>query len=371
MLYYILPKIYTKIIVTPQDHVDKCPLYISHSLCRYYTDMHTKFEMVKKNSTELVNVYDNDNIIEDAIMCTPNPFNKVEAYSELFYELVEFLIVSDNNYECFLNKQINILHITPNYYDSYNSFEYFKKTYNYTHTNSYTHFNTVNDYMLSANTDKFEFMFFELPIYDFQDLNKYIIHFLQIVMIIIKTQRANGCCLIKLNYIYHKPIIDILFLLSSLYSKLHLIKPTLMDTTDYKYVFCEGFVNSLDQSDMNDLNYKILDDFLNKSDLKNITQIIHYSTPAYFIYKINEINLIIGQQQLELFRQLLNIYMGQNKLYKLSQFKKKQNQKHVDWCNKMKIPCNTHFDQISNLYPNKLLNRMVDVNLDNTVNPFR
>jgi hypothetical protein len=181
-------------------------------------------------------------------------------------------------------------------------------------------------------------MFFEIPVYDFQDVNQYIIHVLQIVMIILKAQCDNGCCLIKLNYIYHKPIIDILFLLSSVYSKIYLIKPTLMDNTDYKYVFCKHFNNSPEISNQ---NYKLLAAFLHKPDLQNITQLIDYDTPAYFIYKINEINLIIGQQQLELCRQLLHIYMGQNQLYKLDQYKQKNIQKCVDWCIKMNIPYHT------------------------------
>ena len=230
-----------------------------------------------------------------------------------------------------------MLYITSHYDDSYNSFEFIKKKYNYAHTNHYTHFNTISNYINSNNTDKFEFMFFELPVFNFQDVNQYIIHVLQIVMIILKTQCDNGCCLIKLNYIYHKPIIDVLFLLSSLYSKIYLIKPTLMDTTDCKYVFCKSFNNS---SELSNQNYKLLDIYLNKPDLQNVTQLINYDIPAYFIYKINEINLITGQQQLELCRQLLYIYMGPNQLYKLDQYKQKNIQKWADWCVKMHIPYN-------------------------------
>ena len=320
MLYYLLPKIDTKLIVTPCDNVEECPLYISHSLYKYSNAIQTKLKIIQKHNAE-------------SLLC---PFNKIETYS-VFYELVEFLIVSNNNYECFITHPTKILYITPHYDESHNSVEFIKKKYNYTHTNSYTHFNNVVDYFKSNNTDKFEFMFFELPGYDFQDVNQYIIHVLQIVMIILKTQCDNGCCLIKLNYIYHKPIIDILFLLSAVYSKIYLIKPTMMDTTDYKYVFCKYFNNSPDISNQ---NYKLLDTFLHKPDLQNITQLINYDTPAYFIYKINEINLIIGQQQLELYRQLLHIYMGQNQLYKLDQYKQKNIQKWIDWCSKMNIPYN-------------------------------
>ena len=337
MLYYLLPKIDTKLIVTPCDNVEKCPLYISHSLYKYSNAIQTKLKIIQNHNDKVLLVENERNFLSQT-HTRPRPCNKLETYSELFYELVEFLIVSNNNYECFITQPTKILCITSHYDDSHNSFQFIKKKYNYTHTNSYTHFNNVVDYFNSNNTGKFEFMFFELPVYDFQDVNQYIIHALQIVMIILKTQGDNGCCLIKLNYIYHKPIIDILFLLSSVYSKIYLIKPTLMDTTDYKYVFCKYFNNSPDISNQ---NYKLLDTFLNKPDLQNITQLIDYDTPAYFIYKINEINLIIGQQQLELCRQLLHIYMGQNQLYKLDQYKQKNIQKWIDWCSKMNIPYNT------------------------------
>ena len=335
MLYYLLPKIDTKLIVTPCDNVEKCPLYISHSLYKYSNAIQTKLKIIKKCNIEAA--IENEYNFLSQTHAIHTPFNKQETYSELFYELVEFLIVSNNNYEGFITQQTKILYITSHYNDSHNSVEFVKNKNNYTHTNSYTHFNNASDYFNSNNTDKFEFMFFELPVYDFQDVNQYIIHVLQIVMIILKTQSDKGCCLIKLNYIYHKPIIDILFLLSSVYSKIYLIKPTLMDNTDYKYVFCKHFNNSPEISNQ---NYKLLDAFLHKPDLQNITQLIDYDTPAYFIYKINEINLIIGQQQLELCRQLLHIYMGQNQLYKLDQYKQKNIQKCVDWCIKMNIPYN-------------------------------
>jgi len=333
MLYYLLPKIDTKLIVTPCDNVEKCPLYISHSLYKYSNAIQNKLKIIQKHNDTIDNEY---NFLSQT-HAIHSPCDQIETYSELFYELVEFLIVSNNNCEYFITQPTKILYITSHYNDSHNSVEFIKNKYNYTHINSYTHFNNASDYFNSKNIDKFEFMFFEIPVYDFQDVNQYIIRVLQIVMIILKSQCDNGCCLIKLNYIYHKPIIDVLFLLSSVYSKIYLIKPTLMDTTDYKYVFCKHYNNSPDISNQ---NYKLLDTFLNKSDLKNITHIIDYDTPAYFIYKINEINLIIGQQQLELCRQLLHIYMGQNQLYKLDQYKQKNIQKCVDWCIKMNIPYN-------------------------------
>ena len=324
MLYYLLPKIDNKIIVSPSDNLKECELYISHSLYEYSKTMQTKLKIIQNHNT--------DHTIEKHLL------KKTPPYSELFYELVEFFIVSNNNHECCIIRPTKILFITPNYNDAHDSVEFVKNKNNCTHTNSYTHFNNAVDYFKSNNIDKFDFMFFELPIYDLKDVNQYIIHALEIVMIIIKTQRNKGCCLIKLNYIYHKPIIDILFLLSSVYSNIYLIKPTLINMTDYKYVFCKHFSNNTETTNQ---NYKLLDTFLHKPDLQNITQLIDYDTPAYFIYKINEINLIIGQQQLELSRQLLHIHMAENQLFKLDQYKQKNIQKCMDWCCKMNIPYNT------------------------------
>ena len=76
------------------------------------------------------------------------------------------------------------------------------------------------------------------------------------------------------------------------------------------------------------------------SNNENIKHIIDKDTPYFYINKIDDINNIIGQQQLETIDQAINIYKNKNKDDKLESLKKINIQKCVNWCEKMKIPFN-------------------------------
>jgi hypothetical protein len=84
-----------------------------------------------------------------------------------------------------------------------------------------------------------------------------------------------------------------------------------------------------------------------------ITNILHFDLPYYFLNKIDDINLIIGQQQLELFEQIINILLSKNKEDKIESLKKYNIQKCVQWCEKFKIPCNKFSDKINIFLPVK------------------
>ena len=60
--------------------------------------------------------------------------------------------------------------------------------------------------------------------------------------------------------------------------------------------------------------------------------------PCYFLNKIDDINIIIGQQQLEAINQIINIFKNKNKEDKIEIIKKTNIQKSVIWCEKFKIP---------------------------------
>jgi hypothetical protein len=56
--------------------------------------------------------------------------------------------------------------------------------------------------------------------------------------------------------------------------------------------------------------------------------------------KINDLNVMLGKQQLEAFSELLAIVKHKNKEEKLEIIKKMNIQKCVNWCEKYNIPCN-------------------------------
>jgi hypothetical protein len=76
-----------------------------------------------------------------------------------------------------------------------------------------------------------------------------------------------------------------------------------------------------------------------------VSSLLQTTLPSFFISKIEEFNVIYGQQQLEAYDQLINIINNKNKLDKIEALKKINIQKCIAWCDKYKIPCNKFIDK--------------------------
>ena len=86
-------------------------------------------------------------------------------------------------------------------------------------------------------------------------------------------------------------------------------------------------------------NYYRLIVFLKKLQDKSIISILDFDIPNYFLTKLDDMNIIIGQQQLESLDMVINILKNKNRLDKIETIKKSNIQKSVAWCDKYKIPC--------------------------------
>ena len=65
----------------------------------------------------------------------------------------------------------------------------------------------------------------------------------------------------------------------------------------------------------------------------------------------DDLNIIIGHQQLEALNQIINIFTNKNKEEKIESIKKLNIQKSVIWCEKYKIPCNKFSEKINMFLP--------------------
>jgi hypothetical protein len=84
---------------------------------------------------------------------------------------------------------------------------------------------------------------------------------------------------------------------------------------------------------------------------KNILSVIHQEIPYYFLNKIDDINIIIGQQQLECIDQITNVFKNNNKKERIEYIRKTNIQKSVHWCEKFKIPCNKFLEKTNIFLP--------------------
>ena len=391
MSYYILPKNINKIDINPKITNSNLNTYISHSLYNYYN----------KSINYLQKICDEEGILDinfllDNIVKTINPYeyiyskvpgsnysvSKLKPKTNLFYDIFE-IFSSLNILENYNNCNIKSIIISKNHSDID---DYLQLTRENFKDNNIFYENIEMDFINNINIqnkEKYDFIFYEkingLLNKENNIFNKSqdIINLLKLLMLIIKCQKTNGFTIIKIDSLFDKSIIDFLYILSSLFDKVLIIKPNTSNIITFeKYIVCKNFMFSANDSKQNFLstnNLNLLDNlylktenFLNMfnsfiesiSDYNilqkiNIKYLIQQDIPCHFINKLDEINIILGQQQLESIDNIINIIKNKNKDDKLELIKKANIQKSINWCEKYKIPYNKFIDKINIFLTNK------------------
>jgi hypothetical protein len=268
--------------------------------------------------------------------------SKLKPKTSIFYDLLE-ISSNLNIFDSFNSSQpINFLHISPNYVDSIECFEIFRDNYPDQHL-YFENFDIDNN--VSNNID-FDFLFYET------DSSNYYISFVHAIIAILRNQKLNGTSIVKIGDIFHKPVVDILYFLTSLYERVYICKPSTNNIITFdKFIVCKNFLHNKQSNNYLKLNYLKLIIFLKKLEDKNIMSILDFDIPCYFKNKIDDFNIIIGQQQLESLDQIITLYKNKNKHEKIEIIKKNNIQKSVSWCEKYKIPCNKFTEKINIFLP--------------------
>ena len=158
------------------------------------------------------------------------------------------------------------------------------------------------------------------------------------VIYAITMQKRGGHFVLKIFDIFSKLTIDILYILTRVYSEVYITKPfTSRLANSEKYIVCKNFLLDEDESDM------YISSFMNEFDkltqCDNIFSLLSFEHDYYFLNKIEEINIIMGQKQLENIITTLNIIGSRNNHDKIDSLKKINIQKCILWCEKYDIPC--------------------------------
>lgn len=185
-------------------------------------------------------------------------------------------------------------------------------------------------------------------------------------------QKQGGIFIMKLFDIFTKLSIDIVYLISMMYEKVHIVKPnTSRYANSERYIVAQGFKSDDGRRDWviqfapildkiptrfkNEINVKsehdvkleldtAINDDINKEieNVKmnaNILSLINEEIPRYFITRIEESNASIGQQQLDVISNTLSMIRNprQDKMEKMRII---SIQRCVLWCQKHKLPYN-------------------------------
>lgn len=162
-------------------------------------------------------------------------------------------------------------------------------------------------------------------------------------------QKRGGIFILKIFDAFMKHTIDLLYLLSSFYKQVYILKPnTSRYANSEKYIVCIGFLfDNKDSSKYvfylrNTLEAMLKDDALPHSFLK-------MPPSYYFIQKIEEYNSIFGQKQMQNIQCTMSLIEHKNKYEKIEMLMKINIKKCIEWCIRHNIDYFSFFEH-SNIF---------------------
>ena len=163
-------------------------------------------------------------------------------------------------------------------------------------------------------------------------------------------QKQGGTFILKIFDVFHKPTVDILYLLCYYYNNVSIMKPhTSRIANSEKYVVCQGF-KIADSG-------KIIEQFANLfSSITNpLASILPQEHDLYFLNKIEEMNAMVSFQQIENITSTLSIITNHRNTEKLEQYKKANVNKCIAWCEHNDIPYHVYHtaNQSTNIFLHK------------------
>jgi len=153
-------------------------------------------------------------------------------------------------------------------------------------------------------------------------------------------QKIGGHFVLKIFDIFEDCTIDILYLLNTFYEKVIIMKPyTSRYANSEKYIICKNFK----YDSISDLYPKFIGilKFFNGLDFNKycVHTILDIPIQNYYVNSINEMNAILGHQQMENILNTIKIITHKDKKQeKLSNLKSQNIQKCINWCIKNNMP---------------------------------
>ena len=362
MSYYTLPKNNNTIQITPTYNEDVCSVYTSSSLLNYYNDIKNQYINIftldkesYKNFNEVIKIINPYEYVYSKVPGSKFSVSKLKYTTSVFYDFFEIATIM-NIFDSFKEKNINILNVGFRNNNITECIEMMRENY----TDNILAFDEINNNEFEIiQKYNFDFLFFDnIDSNNIYDINSYCIDLIKNIMVILKNQNKQGISLIKITHIFYKPVVDIIYILTCLFEKVYIIKSTTSNVINFdKYLVCKNFQINDVKRELYDINYLklyevLLNLNLNLNARRNVVSLINYDIPYYFINKIDELNNIIGQQQLENMSQIINILNNKNKDEKIESLKKLNIQKSVTWCEKFKIPYNKFIEKTNIFLPN-------------------
>ena len=378
MSYFLFPEIHHKIdninIISDTESVSNCKLYLSLTLNDYLNNIKKQIDDNCDNWDHIKRYTNPYEFIHTTIPGSKNSISKLKPLSRSFYKMIEitnmmYLLddLRDGPIETFHLAEgpggfiEAIAFMRKNESDKYHGMTLinedpnvpgWKKSKNFldTHKNVEIEYGPSNTGdLLDVENLKYCYSKYNNTMhiitadggFDFSiDFNKQEILATNLlfaqVSFAIAMQKTGGHFILKIFDIFTKTTVDIIYLLSSLYKKVYIVKPnTSRVANSEKYIVCKGF-----NGEHSKLMNNIISQYHKLKDNDYITSIIDNNIDLYYLNKLEEYNAIFGQQQIENISSTLNLMAFGSKNDKLDVYKKNNLHKCIQWCEKYNIPHN-------------------------------
>lgn len=369
MNYYIIPKNNFNIRLNVLLTSNKIEPYISYSLIFYMNDIYNQLFKLQDNTNNglIDSTIPDKSITIDYVNKIVNPFefihsnvpgstisvSKVKPDSNIFFELMELFQIFNISDVLSLKHKINIAHFTYNYTSTNYLLNVIREENEDLVLSEDFNFDYLyKRFITNKYENKLDLIICEFHPDEYSDTKKYINNMVLVLLIVIKYQMDQGMCVIKIDNILYKAVIDVIFILSSMYDKIYLVKPSISNITKgERYLICKGFNENL--CNKNRLLLSVEEHIISKmnnSELMNdkcINSLIENELPYYLLNRLEESNLVIGQQQLEAYDQIINIFKNKNREEKIENLKRSHIQKCIQWCEKNQLPHNKFIDKMN------------------------
>tara|TARA_Y200000002_G_scaffold248024_1_gene205379 strand:+ start:7681 stop:8856 length:1176 start_codon:yes stop_codon:yes gene_type:complete len=181
-----------------------------------------------------------------------------------------------------------------------------------------------------------------------QEININKLLFAQSVYAIVM-QKKGGSFVLKIFDCFMQHTVDIIYLLSSFYEKVYIMKPNSSRyANSEKYLICKNFLySSCEQFFPYLLNVftKII-----TVDTEQIYRFINIPISNYFLTKLEEFNAIFGQQQIENIYFTISLIDNKHNSEKIESLVKTNTHKCIQWCNKFNVPYHSNLSTNENVF---------------------
>lgn len=357
MNYYILPKNNFNIKIQIQKSLSQIIPCLSYSLIYHLNDVYSQLLKLEGSHTEINIDYINKIVNPFEFIHTNVPgslisVSKVKPDSNIFFELLEMFQICNINEILCKKQNINIAHLTHNFTSTHYLLNMIREDNDDVIISEPFLYKNISDMFVKNNCNMtFDLFIIEFNDEDYTNIHQYIKNMCLVLYLISKYQSNEGIAVIKIDNIFYKTIIDILFIFSGIYDKVYLLKPSISKITKgERYIVCKSLNYELliKSNLVTQLEERLLPNLCSDIDFfNNIHSIIQNNIPHHFYNKIEETNAVLGQQQLESYDQVINILKNKNKDEKIETLKRNHIQKCIQWCEKNQLPHNKFIDKIN------------------------